>query len=47
MNPTASREQLIERFPLWTKKHVGFYDAQYREDEGRSFHWTFVGQKPV
>ncbi len=45
INFTKSKEQLAERFHLWEKKHIGFYDAEYREGEGRSFHFTFVGQK--
>jgi len=45
INFTHSEEQLIERFRWWEKKHVGFYDARFREDEGASFHYTFVGKK--
>ena len=44
-NFTTSKDQLLQRFRFWEKKHIGYYDAQYREDEGASFHFTFVGQK--
>ena len=44
VNFTHSEDELIDRFSMFEKVHVGFYDAKYREDEGRSFHYTFVGQ---
>jgi len=45
VNFTLSEEQLLEKFGLFRRYHVGYYDAKYREDEGSSFHYTFVGQK--
>lgn len=45
INFTHSEEQLVERFGLFERVHVGYYDAKYREDEGASFHYTFVGRK--
>jgi len=47
VNFTYSEEDLINKFSLFEKVHVGFYDAKYREDEGGSFHFTFVGKKPT
>lgn len=45
VNFTASKKELIEKFHIFKKCHVGYYDAKYREDEGCRFHYTFVGQK--
>lgn len=45
LNFTYSEEELLSRFPMFTKIHVGYYDLKYREDEGGSFHYTFLGQK--
>lgn len=44
VNFTHSEDELIDRFSMFEKVHVGFYDAKYREDEGGSFHYTFVGR---
>ncbi|MCH7849434.1 MAG: class I SAM-dependent methyltransferase [Planctomycetes bacterium] len=44
VNFTHSEDELIDRFSMFEKVHVGFYDAKYREDEGASFHYTFVGR---
>ena len=41
---TETKEDLLEKFSMFKKLHIGFYDACYREDEGSDFHWTFVGQ---
>ena len=41
---TESEEDLIRKFSMFKKRHVGYYDACYREDEGSDFHWTFIGQ---
>jgi len=45
INFTASEEDLEEKFGMFERRHIGFYDYSYREDEGNEFHWTFVGQK--
>ena len=45
VNFTRSEAQLVERFKLFERLHVGYYDARYRDDEGGSFHYTFVGRK--
>ena len=45
INFTKSREHLLERFSMFKKVNVGFYDGIVREDEGRYFHWTYVGKK--
>ena len=44
MTFTASEEDLIRKFSMFKKRHVGYYDACYREDEGSEFHWIFIGQ---
>lgn len=40
----AEMESLFQRFE---KQHLGYYDAQIRDDEGSEFHYTFLGQKPL
>ena len=45
INFTYSEEELIKKFDLFEKVHVGFYHTKYREDEGANFHYTFVGRK--
>jgi len=45
INFTKSNEDLLKRFSMFKKQHIGFYDAAYRDDEGRDFHFTFVGTK--
>jgi len=40
-----SKEELLERFGMFKKIHIGYYDACYREDEESDFHYTFIGQK--
>lgn len=42
---TESKEELAHRFRLFEKRHIGFYDASYREDEPSDFHYVFIGQK--
>jgi len=42
---TESEEQLCERFAMFEPLHVGFYSEAYRSDEGRGFHYTFVGRR--
>jgi len=45
VNFTYNKEDLLNKFKMFKPIHIGFYDNQYREDEGRSFHHTFIGQK--
>ncbi len=47
VNFTHSEEELVETFKIFDKVHVGFYDAKFREDEGRNLHYTFVGRRLV
>jgi len=47
VNFTRSEEELLDKFSIFEKIHVGFYDAKYREDEGSTFHYTYVGRKPL
>ncbi|MGE3316981.1 MAG: class I SAM-dependent methyltransferase [Planctomycetaceae bacterium] len=42
---THSEEELLHTFRMFKRKQVGYYDLKYREDEGGSFHYTYVGQK--
>lgn len=42
---TESEEHLIQKFSMFKKLHVGYYDAKYSEDEGSDFHYVFIGQK--
>jgi SAM-dependent methyltransferase len=41
---TESEDQLRQRFSMFEPLHVGFYSEAYRSDEGRGFHYTFVGR---
>ena len=45
INFTASKEELAAKFALFRKVHIGYYDTQFREDEGNEFFWTFIGCK--
>lgn len=38
-------EEMVEKFKIFEKKHVGFYMQQYREEEPITHHHTFVGKK--
>ena len=40
-----SKKDLINKFKIFEKKHVGFYMQQYREEEPITQHHTFVGKK--
>ena len=42
---THDKEHLLEKFKLFEKLHIGYYDAQYLESEGSEFHYTFIGRK--
>lgn len=44
-NFTYSEEDLLKKFSMFEKRHIGYYDDKFREDEGGRFHYTFVGQK--
>lgn len=44
MTFVESRDDLIEKFSMFEKLHVGFCDDCYREDEGSDFSWLFVGR---
>lgn len=45
VNFTHSEKNLVEKFGLFEKVHVGYYDACYHEEEGSTFHYTFMGRK--
>ena len=45
VNFTKSEDDLLQKFNMFKKIHLGYYDAKYREDEGSDFHYTFIGQK--
>lgn len=47
MNFTESEEDLIDKFSIFKKLHVGYYAEKYREDEPEGFHYIFIGQKIV
>lgn len=40
-----SEEELLEKFKLFKKIHVGFYSHKYSEKEGLDYHYTYIGQK--
>jgi hypothetical protein len=43
VNFTHSEEDLVRKFSMFKKIHVGYYDANYIETEGSDFHWIFIG----
>jgi SAM-dependent methyltransferase len=45
VNFTNDEADLIKKFGMFKKLHVGFHSERYREDEGTDFHFTFVGKK--
>jgi len=45
VNFTENEGDLLKKFEMFKKIHIGYYDAKYREDEGSDFHYTFIGQK--
>lgn len=45
VNFTRDEEHLKTQFPMFEPLHIGYYDANYREDEGSDFHFTFVGRR--
>lgn len=47
VNFTEDENDLINKFKLFKKEHVGFYDSKYREDEGTDFHYIFIGKKEI
>jgi SAM-dependent methyltransferase len=44
VNFTHSEEDLLHKFSMFERIHVGYYDAHYIETEGSDFHWTFIGR---
>jgi hypothetical protein len=45
VNFTENEDELINKFSMFKKMHIGYYDACFREDEGSIFHWTYIGRK--
>ena len=45
LNFTKSEEELVSKFGMFEKIHVGYYDFSFREDEGSNFHYTYIGKK--
>ena len=45
MNLTESEKSLHDMFSIFNKKHIGFHANKFREDEGVSFFYTYIGQK--
>jgi SAM-dependent methyltransferase len=45
INFTKNEEDLLNKFSLFEKLHIGYYDAKYRESEGTEFHWIYIGRK--
>jgi len=44
VNLTKDEADLEEKFSIFKKIYIGYYDRNYR-NEGSEFHYTFVGQK--
>lgn len=44
-NFTFDEKDLVDKFNLFKKIHVGYYQFRYREDEGNEFFYTYVGVK--
>ena len=47
VNFTHSEQHLLEKFHLFEKIHVGYYDSRFSENEGSDFHYTFIGRKAL
>jgi cyclopropane fatty-acyl-phospholipid synthase-like methyltransferase len=45
VNFTENEEDLVKKFELFKPIHIGHYEDKIRQDEGTSFHYTFIGQK--
>ncbi len=45
VNFVEDEADLLKKFDIFKKLHVGFHAEKYREDEGADFHYTFVGKK--
>ena len=45
INFTTDENNLLQKFNMFKKIHIGYYANKFREDEGTSFHYTFIGQK--
>ncbi|MDR1471671.1 MAG: class I SAM-dependent methyltransferase [Synergistaceae bacterium] len=44
VNFTHSEDDLLSKFSMFKRLHVGYYDARYIETEGSDFHWIFIGR---
>jgi SAM-dependent methyltransferase len=47
MSFIKDEEHLRHKFSMFEPRHIGFYAAKFRNDEGDGFHYTFCGTKPV
>lgn len=45
INFVDGKDDLVNRFKMFTPKHIGYYDSVYRNDNGSEKHLTFIGQK--
>lgn len=45
LNFIEDETELKTKFSMFRPLHIGFYDDCFRQDEGNSFHYTFVGIK--
>ncbi|MDR1366082.1 MAG: class I SAM-dependent methyltransferase [Holosporales bacterium] len=45
VNFIENEDELIKKFSMFKKMHIGYYDSCFREDEGSHFHWTYIGRK--
>lgn len=45
VNFVETQEEVVEKFHLFEKKHLGYYSHKFREDEGDREHFTFIGVK--
>lgn len=44
-NFTDDEQDLLDKFSMFRKIHIGYYAFKYREDEGNEFFYTYVGMK--
>lgn len=47
INFVKSEEELVKKFSLFKKLHVGYYIEKYREDESAAIHYSFLGRKQM
>ncbi len=45
VNFVSSHEEVAEKFHMFEPVHEGFYSEKFRSDEGKGFHFLFVGRK--